>query len=178
MLPFLIPITMQEQEFKLFFEKWYRPAMASACKFLWQHNDTEDIVLDAFAATWKNLYKLPLPADAARFLFFVLKRKCIDQNELIGRRNELRIYGMHTDDEDYNLVEISALLTVDLIKKFKAFVNAHCTARQKEIIYYFMLSKNNLEIAALLGINHRTVSSIKLHVFDNFKKWLRNEDKL
>lgn len=175
---FLIPITMQEHDFKPFFEKWYRPAMASASRLLRQHNDIEDIVLDAFTATWKNLYKLALPADAARFLLFVLKRKCIDQNKSVNRRNEVHIYDMHTEEEDYNLIEISALLTVDLIKKFKAFVYSHCTIRQKEIIYHFMLGKNNIEIGTALGVNHRTVSSIKLHVFDNFKKWLRNEDNV
>lgn len=152
--------------------------MASAARFLWNTNDIEDTVLDAFTATWQNLHKLPHPKDASRFLFFVLKRKCINKNRHEKGKNEFSVYSIESDEEDYNLIEISSLITIDFVEKFEKYVAANCTKRQKQIMNHFMLGRNNIEIGAALGINHRTVSSIKLNVFDGFKKRLANEDKL
>lgn len=113
--------------------------------------------------------------DAARFLFFVLKNKCYDSNKKSTNRKEVLIYSMETDDQDYNLVEIGVLVNIDLIEKFQKYVAAYCTPRQKQIIAHFMLGKNNYEIADAIGINFRTVSTLKLKVFDHFRKWYYNE---
>jgi RNA polymerase sigma factor (sigma-70 family) len=170
---------MNLEEFNIFFNKYYQVLCRAAFNHVNDSPLAEEIASDSFLAIWNNLPRFLTQRDAANFLFATMRNKCINSLVRKNRHKEYCIYNMQTDQTpDYNLVEIGALVNVELMELFAKFVDRRVVGQRLKIAKLFMAGRTPGEIADIMGVTVKTIYNQRLIVFARFKKWLNDENKL
>lgn len=157
---------MEQNEFRLFFDKWYALAMYSANSFIRNHEQSQEIVADSFLSVWNNIHKLSNENKQVGWLMSCVKNKCINFCRLV-RPKQVAI-----DDYDisqnFDHCEITAKVIALLTERVRNQID-HMPPQAKKIMHLVVDGKTNREIGGILGLSEKTIWVVKNMYYGKLK---------
>ena len=164
-------LSLDHNAFSSLYKSYYRQMVRIARYYLGSAEMAEDVVSDAFAKLWELRDELDTIKDARKFLFVMVKRKCLDElnKHSFKKRNDLDTAPPHFK------VNVKNPETTYLNQELSERIAAALQKLPEKCRTVFLLVKEDKlkykEVAKQLNISEKTV---EMHV-GNALKSLRKE---
>lgn len=163
---------IKQSEFKKLFNRYYPKLFLFAKKFLNNHHDAEDCVLESFNSLWRDKRKLENQEHAKSYLYTTVRNKCLNKSRSNKVRQAIDIDAI-PDITDHKTVEL-AVIDSELHAMLLAAINKlpKDTRRVLELNVFEKLKMH--EIAEDLNLSLNQVKALKTKAMKELKNNLAN----
>jgi RNA polymerase sigma-70 factor (ECF subfamily) len=155
--------------FKMLVEQHQSYAYTLAFRLLWQRQDAEDIVQEAFVRVWRHIGKFDLQKKFTTWLYQIVIRLCYDS--LRARKRKTRIFQDDKPDADAFVPSENGDQNRE---KLQQLLTAVETLSPKQKLVFTLRDLHDFSIDQVASLTGLSTGSIKTNLY-HARKTIRNQ---